>query len=115
MLTTGPAVLCCDHASAVRMRGLVLSNVILVLSASVGILALLDLLLSEQQKSSIGDCTIRFWSLLADLKKLRFADFFRRRLFRVGLALVATGLVLVILFFALPILVPLLLIFSMSE
>lgn len=96
------------------MRGLVLANVILVLSASVGVLALLDLLLSEQQKSGIADYTLRFWALLADLKKLRFADFFRNLFVRIGLALLATGVILTGLFFASPILVPLLMVFSMT-
>jgi hypothetical protein len=73
------------------VRGL--SDIVLILSSFVGILALLDLLLSEQQKQMIQDQTIRFWAWLDELKKLRFADWFRNRPARILLGLMAGAIV----------------------
>jgi hypothetical protein len=54
-----------------------IANILLVFAVLGGILALADILMSEQQKRNFSDSLVRAWSYLDDLKRLSFIEALR--------------------------------------
>ena len=80
------------------MEPLVLANTIIVLSAAIATLALIDLLMTDRQKDTLSNKVLALWSWLDDLRKLSFIDWIRNH--RGLVSLFATILPLATLLFA---------------
>jgi hypothetical protein len=73
----------------------VISTLLLYLGMGVGLLTLLDMFLSNDQKAAIERSSIAVWNWIDNIKRLSFMNWFRRRVPRNLVPIVASFLVVI--------------------